>query len=146
MTSIVAWNFCRVELIIFSPFVCLYRRIIQWDIKAADAILVCSLRNESGNTEEVAGGFCSVQTKRQLKLTFVWRQKHIHYYIGLSVLEMWQGVMRCFGCFLPFLSNTCYHSPLSHCFVPKALLLWRISETCRKAVIIPNVSTTWLLI
>jgi len=47
--------FCRVELIIFSPFVCLYRRIIQWDIKAADAILVCSLRNESGNTEEVAG-------------------------------------------------------------------------------------------
>lgn len=55
MTSIVAWNFCRVELIIFSAFVCLYRRIIQWDIKAADAILVCSLRNESGNTEEVAG-------------------------------------------------------------------------------------------
>jgi len=55
MTSIVAWNFCRVELIIFSPFVCPYRRIIQWDIKAADAILVCSLRNESGNTEEVAG-------------------------------------------------------------------------------------------
>jgi hypothetical protein len=55
MTSIVAWNFCRVELIIFSPFVCLYRRIIQWDIKAADAILVCSLRNESGSTEEVAG-------------------------------------------------------------------------------------------
>lgn len=69
MTSIVAWNFCRVELIIFSPFVCLYRRIIQWDIKAADAILVCSLRNESGNTEEVAG----VSALRRQRDNWSWR-------------------------------------------------------------------------
>ena len=145
MKSIVAWNFCRVELIIFSPFVCLYRRIIQWDIKAADAILVCSLRNESGNTEEVAG----VSALRRQRDNWSWRLSDVKStFIIILVCQCLRcGKEQCIAsaASCPFFQALAI-GPLSHCFVPKAFLLWRISGTCLKAVIIPNVSITWLLI